>query len=69
MSTKTNIQRNKLMHLEENTLVMYRVYNVKMLERLKKTVHTLHSRQTMYKSLFVGRTSAAFEYYSQMHGE
>ena len=40
-----------------------------MLERLIKTVHTLHSRQTMYESLFEGRTSVAYENYSQMHGE
>ena len=35
MSIKTDIQRNKLMHLE-NTLVMYGVYNVEKLERLVK---------------------------------
>ena len=35
MSTKTDIQRNKLIHLE-NTLVMYGVYNAEMLERLIK---------------------------------
>ena len=58
-----HIQRNKLMHLE-NTLVMYGVYKAEMLERLVKTVHILHSRQTMYESLYTGRTSAAFEYYS-----
>ena len=57
-----------LAHLE-NALVMYGVYNAEMLERLVKTVHALHSRQTMYESLFVDRTSAAYEYYSQMHGE
>ena len=34
-----------------------------------KTVHGSHSRQMMYESLFAGRTSAAYEYYSQMHGE
>ena len=32
-------------------------------------MHALHNRQMMYKSLFTGRTSAAYEYYSQMHGE
>ena len=68
MSIKTDIQRNKLMHLE-NTLVMYGVYNAEMLERLIKTVHALHSRQMMYESLFADRTSAAYEYYSQMHGD
>ena len=68
MSTKTDIQKNKLRHLE-NTLVMYGVYNAKTFKRLVKTVHMLHSRQTMYESLFTGKTSAAYEYYSQMHGE
>ena len=31
----------------ENTLVKYGVYNAEMLERLIKTVHILHRRQTM----------------------
>ena len=66
MSNKRVIQRTKLMHME-NTLVMYGVYNAEMIERLIKTVHALHSRQTMYESLFTGRISAAYEYYSQMH--
>ena len=56
------------MHLE-NILVMYGVYNVETLERLVKTVHTLHSRQTIHQSLFVGKTSAAYKYYSQMHSK
>ena len=68
MSIQTDMQRNKLKHLE-NTLVVYQVYNAEMLERLVKTVHALHSRQTLYDNLFTGRTSAAYEYYSQMHTE
>ena len=68
MSIKTDIQRNKLMHLE-NTIVMYGVYNAETLERLVQTVHALHSRQTLYENLFAGKTSAAYEYYSQMHYE
>ena len=67
MSILTDAQRNKLMHLE-NTLVMYGIYNAETLEKLIKTVHTLHSRQPLYKSLFAGQTSAAYEAYSQMHG-
>ena len=54
------------MHLE-NTLVMYGIYNVETLEKLVKTVHALHSRQMLYESLFAGKTSAAYEFYSQMH--
>ena len=68
MSIQTDIQRKKLMHFE-NTSVIYGVYHVETLERLVKTVHMLHSRQTLYKNLFTCRKSAAYEYYSQMHGE
>ena len=67
MSITTDIQRNKLMHLE-NTLVMYGIYNAKTLENLLKTVHALHSRQTLYKCLFAGQTSAIYKGYLQMHG-
>ena len=67
MSISTDVQRNKLMHLE-NTLVMYRIYNAKTLENLVKTVHALHSRPTLYEGLFAGQTSAAYEAYLQMHG-
>ena len=58
MSIQTDIQRNKLMHLE-NTLVRYGVYNTETLERLVKTVHALHRRQTLYESLFTGKTLTA----------
>ena len=37
-------------------------------ENLVKTVHALHHRQSLYKSLFVGQTLAAYKEYSQMHG-
>ena len=67
MSIQTDIQRNKLMHLE-NTLVMYGIYNMQTLEKLVKTVHVLHSRQSSYKSLFTDWTLVAYEFYSQIHG-
>ena len=67
ISISTDVQRNKLMHLE-NTLVMYGAYNAKTLENLVKTVHALHSRQTLYEGLFAGQTLAAYEAYLQMHG-
>ena len=43
MSFLMDMQRNKLMHLE-NTLVMYRIYNAETLEKLVKTVQVIHSR-------------------------
>ena len=67
MSISMDMQRNKLMHLED-TLVMYRIYNAETLEKLVKTVHAIHSRQSLIESLFTGQTVAAYEAYSQMHG-
>ena len=67
MSVTIDMQRNKLMHLE-NTLVVYIIYNAEILEHLVKTVHTLHSRQTLYESLFAGKTLAVYKSYLQMHG-
>ena len=51
MSISKDTQRNKLMHLEM-TLVMYSIYNAETLDNLVKTVHALHSRQTLYEGLF-----------------
>ena len=58
MSSKVDIQRNKLIHLED-TLVMYGIYNAETLEKLIKTIHLLHSRQSMYESLFAGQITEA----------
>ena len=60
MSVLINAQRNKLMHLE-NTLIMYRIYNAESLKKLVKTVHALHSRQSLYASSFAGQTSACYK--------
>ena len=38
------------------------------LENIVKTVHALHSRQTLYKNLFAERISAAYKSCLQMHG-
>ena len=67
MPDTMDMQRNKLMHLE-NPLVMYGFYNTKTLENLVKTIHALHSRQTLYVSLFTDKTLAAYKSYAQMHG-
>ena len=45
MSISSDAQINKLVHLE-NSLIMYGVYNVETLEKLVKTAHALHSRQS-----------------------
>ena len=68
MSISTDAQRNKLMHLE-NTLVMYRIYNAETLEKLVKMVQVIHSRQSLIEGLFAGQSAAAYEAFSQMHGQ
>ena len=54
MSSKVDIQRNKLIHLE-NTSVMYGVYNAETLEKLIKTVHTLHADNPCKKNYLQDR--------------
>ena len=66
-SVTMDMERNKLTHLQNN-LVMYTIYNAETLEHLVKTVHALHSRQTLCESLFAGKTLAACKSYLQMHG-
>ena len=66
MSISMDVQRNKLMHLE-NSLIMYGLYNAETLEKLVKTAHVLHSQQSLTEDLFTGQTAAAYEIHSQMH--
>ena len=42
MDSKTTIQHNKLMQLE-NSMSMYGVYNAETLEKLINTVHNIHN--------------------------
>ena len=65
MSISSDAQRNKLVHLE-NSLIMYGFYNAETLEKLVKTAHTLHSRQSLIENLFAGQTASAYAIYSQM---
>ena len=57
MDSKTAIQCNKLMQLE-NSILMYGVYNVEMLEKLINTVHSVHNTAFLHESLFTGKQSS-----------
>ena len=65
MSITMGAQRNKLKHLE-NSLIMYRVYNVETLFKLVKTAHILHSQQMLVEQLFAGQQMMAYQIYSKM---
>ena len=56
MYSKTTIQYNKLMQLE-NSVLMYGVYNVDTLEKLIHTVHQVHNTTSSHERLFAGQQS------------
>ena len=65
MSILTDMQRNKLMHLE-NTLVMYRIYNAETLEKLVKMVQVIHSRQSLIDGLLSGQSVSPYAVFNIM---
>ena len=54
MDSKTAIQHNKLMQLE-NSMLMYGVYNVEMLEKPINAVHHIHNTTSSHERLFAGQ--------------
>ena len=57
MDSKTAIQHNKLMQLE-NSMLMYGVYNAEMLGKLINTVHNMHNTTSLHERLFAGQQSS-----------
>ena len=56
MDSKTTIQHNKLIQLE-NSKLMHGVYNAEMLEKLINTVHHIHNTTSSHERLFAGQQS------------
>ena len=56
MDSKTTIQCNKLMQLE-NSMLMYSIYNAETLEKLISTVHNIHNTRSSHDRLFAGQQS------------
>ena len=66
MSNQANIQHNKLMKLD-NTMLMYRIYNVETLEKLINTVQEIHNVTSSHEKLFAGDTTLhSLDYYIWM---
>ena len=53
MNNKANIQHKKLMKLDD-TMLMYGIYNVEMIEKLIKTVCEIHNITSSHEKLFAG---------------
>ena len=67
METKTFLQHNKIMHLEDS-MVMYVIYNAKVLEKLIDTVYYIHNKTTINEKLFTGELSTAYTWYVNKQG-
>ena len=69
MDSKTTIQCNKLMHLEDS-IVIYGIYNAETLEKLINTVHCIHNNTSPNKKLFAGQQGTALlqPIYANMQG-
>ena len=57
MDSKTTIQSNELMQLE-NSMLMYGVYNAEMLEKLINTVHHIHNTTSSHERLIARQQSS-----------
>ena len=53
MNNEVNFQCNKLLKLD-NTMLMYRIYNAEMLEKLINTVQDIHNVTSSHEKLFAG---------------
>ena len=57
MDSKSTIQHNKLMQLE-NSMLMYGIYNAETWEKLINTVHNIQNTTSLQERLFVGQQSS-----------
>ena len=57
MDSKTTIQCNKLIQLE-NSMLMYGISNAETLEELIDTVHQIHNTTSSHERLFAGQQSS-----------
>ena len=67
MNKKTNIQHNRIHHLED-TMIMYGVYNSDTLTDLTDTVHRMQNFTTWNEKTFAGKLHDWMEIYSQHEG-
>ena len=58
MNNEADFQHNKLLKLD-NTMLMYRIYNVETLEKLINTVQEIHNVTSSHERLFAGEHNPA----------
>ena len=58
MNSEAEFQCNKLLKLH-NTMLMYRIYNAEILEKLFNTLQELHNATSSHEKLFAGEHNPA----------
>ena len=67
MERKTDLQQNKIHHLED-TMVMYGVYSSDTLTELIDTVHRMHNTTMWKERTFAGKLNQCLELYLHQEG-
>ena len=67
INKKTNVQRNRIHHLED-TMIMYGIYNSDNLTDLIDTVHRMQNFTTWNEKTFAGKLHDWMEIYSKDEG-
>ena len=67
MNKKASIEWNRVVHLEDS-MIMYGVYNVDILEKLIQMVHKMYTRSIWFEWLYAGHVNKWFEMYPSSQG-
>ena len=67
MNKRVNMEWNRVFHLEDS-MIVYGVYNVDMLEKLIQMVHKMNTKSVWFERLYAGHVNKWFEMYSSSQG-
>ena len=67
MEKKSDIQHNKIHHLED-TMIMYGIYNSDALTELIETIHRMHNTTSWRERTFAGKFNQWLELYLHQDG-
>ena len=60
MNKRVNIEQNRIFHLEDS-MIMYGVYNVDMLEKLIQMVRKMNTNSVLFEKLYAGHVNKWFK--------
>ena len=66
MENKVNLEWNRVLH-QEDSMVMYSIYNSDTLEQLIDTNHKMHNKTTWNEKVFAGKIDSWYLWYLSKH--